>query len=217
MTAAEVIEALRRRHGLDTSKGEWVGITEAFSGFTSAGGGIDLLAIGAWASANVKGLEARSARPRLRHPVVAYEVKVSRADLRRELYGYVPGPGASYRTRSVPPWPGKAYWALARSHYFFLAVPSGLLTGGELDRTLPWATGRGRRGLYVPEGIGVVEVSGTGCRVTIPAGRREGRPLEAGEIAELIRHAVDPNKERRLRERVRLLEEEVELLRRRAR
>lgn len=207
MTAAEVIAALRRRHHLDGPTGEWVGITEAFSGMTSFGGGVDFLAIGAWASANVPGLERRRAGG-LRHPVVSYEVKTSRADFRRELYGYVPGPTAQ-RQRTVPPWPGKAHFALERSNYFFFATPKGLLTEDEVDRTLPWENGRGR-GLYVPEGAGLVEVGAHGCSLVLTAARRDGRPLTTGETAELIRHAVDPNRERLLRERVRNLEVELE-------
>jgi hypothetical protein len=199
MKAADVKAALKRRHGVDGTSGEWVAIEEAFCGWASSGGGIDLLAIGAWKSAKVPGCPG-SGRGTACHPVVAYEVKVSRADYRREILGYEPGPDASYRTRAVPPWPGKAFWALRRSHYFFFAVPEGLLTEEELARREP----DGRK-LWVPPEAGVVTVSARGCHVAVPARQREAEPLVAAEVAELIRHAVDPNRERKLREEVRSL------------
>lgn len=83
MKAAEVKEALARRHG--EKSGEWVGIEEAFCGFQTAGGGIDFFAIGVWLSAKAPGLPG--AGRAVINPVVSYEVKVSRSDFRKELYG----------------------------------------------------------------------------------------------------------------------------------
>jgi hypothetical protein len=60
MTAAEVKEAVRRRHGCFGSSGEWVCIEEAFSGWSSMGGGIDVFAIGVWRTAKANGMH----RPR---------------------------------------------------------------------------------------------------------------------------------------------------------
>jgi hypothetical protein len=59
MTAREVKDAIRRRHGFHFATprpGEWVCIEEAFSGFASVGGGIDVLAVGVWRTAKVPGL-----------------------------------------------------------------------------------------------------------------------------------------------------------------
>lgn len=192
MSAAEVRAALRRRHGLregqQRSDGQWICITEAFSGWTSEGGGVDLLALGAWATAKAPGLVAcgrRSGRVDTSHPVVAYEIKVSRADFRRELYGYEPkGP---VRHRSVPAWPGKAYFALARSHYFLFAVPAGLLGEEEIARRQPPDDGRG---LWLPPEAGLVEVTGRGCRVRVQAHPSPAEPLGRGVQHELIRTAL---------------------------
>lgn len=228
MKAADVKAALRRRHGAETDSGEWVVVEEAFCGWTSGGGGIDLLAVGAWATAKAPGLPGagrinaeRRSPPRVldgdgtveeyvpprdedaRHPIVAYEVKVSRADLRRELYGYRKGPNASYKTRNVPAWPGKAHLALSVAHYFMLAVPRGLLTAEEEAQRGPWPAdwlaAHDARPLWVPEEAGLLEVDSGGCRVVVPAPRRVPRPIERGEMAELLRHAVKPNVLRKLR------------------
>lgn len=214
MKAREVLDALRRRHGADGGTGEWVCVEEAFCGWASAGGGIDLLAIGAWRTAKAQGLPGagrnngrshggRRPEDDARYPVVAYEVKVSRADMRRELYGYAPKVARSYRTRAVLPWPGKAHQALAVSHFFMFAVPVDLLTERELEQDSPQED----RSLFVPPEAGLLEVSASGkCHVRITAPRRVPRALERGEVAELIRHAVDPNQLRKAREQVRALE-----------
>lgn len=195
MTAQEVKAAVARRHGSTSPSGEWTCIEEAFCGFASAGGGIDVLALGAWQTAKAPGLPGAGRQHGeidARYPVAAYEVKVSRADYRREVNGYVPGKGASWRTRPVPAWPGKAYWALARSHYFLFAVPVGLLKSEEFERRERPADG----GLWLPPEAGLIEVGAGGCRVRVPAPLRAARPLTAPEVAELVRHAVKPNRER---------------------
>jgi hypothetical protein len=223
--ATEVKEALRRRHGADGGSGEWVCIEEAFSGWSSGGRGIDLLAIGAWQTAKAPGLpgagrshlryvtgEGLDRSTDARYPIVAYEVKVSRADFRRELYGYEPGEGVRrWRSRPVPPWPGKARLALERSHYFMFATPAGLLTDDELAlRERP----EDGKGLWLPAEAGLVEVDGRGCAVRVPAPRRVPRPLTVAEVANLIRHAVNPNQQRALAAECGRLRGEVEYLRR---
>lgn len=216
-TAEDVKAALRRRHGSESASGEWVCVEEAFSGWASMGGGIDLLAIGVWPTAKAPGLpdagKVRHIDPLegttldLRNPLVAYEVKISRSDFRRELYGYQPKKG--WRN-AVPPWPGKAMPAMERTHYFMFAVPAGLLQPHELERRDPWdedgeaqlplagVKPRGRM-LYVPREAGLVEITDAGCRVVHQAPPREARPLTVHETAELIRHAVDPNRDRAVR------------------
>lgn len=194
MQASEVKAAIHRRHGCDSSSGQWVCVDEAFSGYSAATGGIDTLAIGVWRTAKAPGLSG--AGRVVRNAIVAYEVKVSRSDLRRELYGYQPGEGASYRSRPVPKWPGKALWALAHSHYFLFAVPAGLLKPDELDRREPTDDRR----LYVPPECGLLEVDGGGCKIRVEAEpRHHPTPFTAHQSAELIRHAIDPSKERQLR------------------
>ena len=197
MNAAEVKAALTRRHS--ARDGEWVCIEEAFSGFTSISGGIDLLAIGAWQTAKVQGLPNSGKRDResvppawdATYPIVAYEVKVSRADMRRELYGYRPGPNAKWTTRSAPPWPDKQDDALRQSHYFVFAVPKGLLKDEEVERREPPEDGKG---LWLPPEAGLVEVTEGGrCLVRVKAPRREcPPPLPRAQIAELVRHALKP-------------------------
>jgi hypothetical protein len=191
MTAVEVKEAIWRRHGCFGGSGEWVCINEAFSGFASMGGGIDVFAIGVWSTAKAKGLPGAGKHPH-RNVTVAYEVKVSRADFRREVNGYEPGSGCKWNTRAVPPWPNKAYWALERSNYFMFATPAGLLTPEEIGRRKRPEDG----GLWLPPEAGLIEVTGTGCIVRELAPLRECRPLTTHETAELIRHAIDPAKQR---------------------
>jgi hypothetical protein len=205
--AAEIKAAIARRHGSQLGRGEWVCIEEAFSGFATMGGGIDVFAIGAWKTAKAKGLPQAGkfyVRPGesepvwdARNPTVAYEVKVSRADMRRELYGYKPGPKASWRSRPVPAWPAKAGGALERSHYFMFAVPKGLLKDEEVERREKPAD---EKGLWVPLETGLIEVDENGCHIRLDAPRRPcPPPLGRHEVAELIRHAVDPNSERSAR------------------
>jgi hypothetical protein len=84
---------------------------------------------------------------RVRNAVVGYEVKVSRADYRAELRN-----------------PHKRGEALSFCHEFYFAVPDGLLR----DEELPGLTAQGQLGetsLYVPEDVGLVIVTGRGCRV----------------------------------------------------
>lgn len=214
MTAADVKAALRRRHGCEGGSGEWVCIEEAFSGWQSAGGGVDLLAIGAWRSAKAPGLPGAGRRGAA-HSVVSYEVKVSRSDYAREVNGYQPGPNTSWRTRPVPPWPAKAQFALERSHYFMFATPRGLLKPWEiklrarpeahLDLSIPKCS------LWLPPEAGLLEVDTAGrCHVVVPAVRTEARAFTVPETAELLRHGIDPNRERRLREQNATLRQQVE-------
>ncbi len=206
MKAEQVKAALRARHGCNGPSGEWVCIEEAFSGWATAGGGIDVFAVGAWKTASAPGLKGAGkwcnvrVNDRLevtddaRWPLVAYEVKVSRADYRREVNGYRSGPTAK-AFKYVPPWPGKAQWALERSHYFMFATPKGLLTDDEIA-----TRERPEKGLWLPPEAGLIEVDGRGCTVRVPAPRRDSRQLTRPEIAELVRHAVDPNQLRTLRQ-----------------
>lgn len=258
MKAEEVKAALNRRHGQDTASGMWVGIEEAFSGFQSAGGGIDYFAIGVWRSAKAPGLPGAGGK-KTANAIVSYEVKVSRADFRKELYGVKPKKGTwqyrHYGGREKGAWPSKAYWALQRSHYFMFAVPKGLLKDEEIEtRQRPlrtcnqcggtaeypnvighltetcegdWEDPKGRP-LWLPENVGLIEVDEHGrCHVREPAVRLDDPPpLKHGEIAELIRHAVKPNKLRNtladltrardsnvhLRKRLDEVEEELEAL-----
>lgn len=196
LTAAEVKQALRRRHGCDRVgdlsglPGAWVCIEEAFAGWASAGGGTDLFAIGAWRSAKAPGLKGAGRHPWV-NVTVAYEVKVSRADFRRELYGYEPKSKEwdwpKRPPRSVPPWPNKAHFALERSNYFLFAVPAGLLSEEEIERR---QRPEGGTGLWLPPETGLIEVDHQGCRARVDAPARECRPLTAHETAELIRYAL---------------------------
>lgn len=192
-SAAEVKEALRRRHPAD--RGMWVCVDEAFSGIANMCGGIDLLAVGAWKSAKAPGLPGagkyhRSPRQDARNVTVAYEVKVSRSDFRRELYGYRSGPTAK-KKKTVPPWPGKADIALSLVHYFMFAVPQGLLHPDEIARRTPWGDTPPRPGaLYVPEGVGLVEINDRGCSVQVDATLRNPRPWTRHEVAELLRRVA---------------------------
>lgn len=203
LTSAQVEEALRRRH----PTGEWVCVDEAFSGFASYGtGGIDLLAIGAWKTAKAPGLpgcgkvnrDYRGNDPSdwqeidARNPLVGYEIKVSRSDFKREIYGYTPGEGASRSSRRVPRWPAKAQFALERVHFFVFATPRGLLFDDEIARREPWGEGEApRRGaLYLPAGVGLVEVDASGCTVRQPAVLRPNPvPWTRHETHELLRRA----------------------------
>lgn len=236
MTAADVKAALAVRHGVNSGSGAWVGIEEAFCGWRSAGGGIDYLAIGAWKTASLPGLPSagkwetcprcgygnRTRNPECdvcdgsgrawdaSFPVVAYEVKVSRSDYRREVDGYTPGKDA-VRSRGVDPWPAKARWALKRSHYYMFATPAGLLRDYEIKRREPWdevslaaleaEVGRLRgRPLWLPPEAGLIEVDGRGCVVKVKAPRRPAPPpLTRPEMAELLRHSLDPNSMREAR------------------
>lgn len=226
MNAEDVKDALRRRHGADSATGQWVCIDEAFCGWKSSGGGVDLLAIGVWSTAKAPGLPGagRLAEIDARHPVVAYEVKVSRSDFRREVNGYRPGPNAKWNTRAVPKWPGKAWWALERSHYFAFAVPKGLLHDHEIERRTPWDEVDGAQlalgdvapsgALWLPPEAGLIEVDGRGCAVRVAAPLREARPLTVPETAELLRHGLDPNSVRKVRAENAYLRGQVERLQR---
>lgn len=204
MTADDVRAALARFHGCDTATGEWVCLPEALAG---SGGGIDMLAVGVWQRASVPGLPGcgkcggSKVRYDTRNPIVAYEIKVSRADARRELVGYEPSEAARFRARSVPPWPGKARRALDLSHYFLFATPAGLFKESELGLRRPLAD---HRGLWLPEEAGLLEVAENGtCRVRIPPARRAPNPLTRSDTALLLRQAAGAAaRERRLREEI---------------
>jgi hypothetical protein len=205
LTAADVKEALRRRHpatarmGSRTIPGPWT-TTEEFMG-------IDLLA---W-SANSS--PSSGAQRNVPHPLVGYEVKISRSDLRHELLR----PGKRLRARSF-------------CHEFYLAVPKGLLMAEEIAWDEPeWMDdytsfvrepcpngchpiGRARKTTYVwdpeareqvrcpvckgkgtlagsrvereaptlwvPRDLGLIEVDGRGCKVTkrSPINRKASEP-----------------------------------------
>lgn len=199
MNAAQVKRALRIRHA--RAAGEWECIEEAFSGFaTYQTGGIDLLAVGVWKSAKVPGLldcgkvtwdhtvSPAAVRRDSRNATVAYEVKVSRGDFRRELYGYEPK--GQIRRPSVAPWPGKARWAIDHTNYFMFAVPAGLLHEDEIQRREPWIEPPRRGALYLPPEAGLVEVDERGCHVRVPAAFSEAEPWSRHETHELLRRAV---------------------------
>lgn len=203
MKAPEVKAAIARRHGSDNASGAWVCIEEAFSGFARSGGGIDVLALGVWQTAKLAGLPKAGRFGAIgsdwdaTNPIVAYEVKVSRADMRRELYGYQPGPKAKPGTRSVPPWPTKQHFALDASHYFMFAVPKGLLKDEEINRREKPADGKG---LWLPSETGLIEVDGGGCHVRVDAPLRSSpKRRSRHEVAELFRHVTNPNSEREAR------------------
>lgn len=106
MNAADVKERLRARHpAIDAFGGPytWTCIEEWMN--------IDLLAVSAWASC----------RPYPRYARVGYEVKVSRADYRRELAR-----------------PDKRAAAVRFCHEFYFAVPHGLLKPDEIQWVPPW-------------------------------------------------------------------------------
>jgi hypothetical protein len=212
-TAVEIKDVLRTRHGCHTGSREWVCIEEAFCGPQSAGGGIDLFAVGAWATAGAPGLsgagkahgewgpvemDERNGRTTrtppeddARWPLVAYEIKVSRADFAREVNGTSPGHRSSKSPK--PPWPAKAMYALDRTHYFMFAVPKGLLTDDEIERR-----SRPEKGLWLPPEAGLIEIDkdpATGLlidEVRVPAPRRIPRLLKRNEVAELLRYVIDP-------------------------
>lgn len=97
MTAAEVKDALRCRHEALREfggPGAWTCLEEF--------AGVDLLAFAAWRS--------------IRRSIVGYEVKVTRADYRREILE-----------------PGKRALAVAGCHAFYFATPAGLLTAEEKE------------------------------------------------------------------------------------
>lgn len=104
MTAAEVKALLRSRHPAvaEGAPGPWTCLEEYR--------GIDLLAVSAWASV----------RPYPRYARVGYEVKVSRADYKRELVK-----------------PSKRRAAVDFCHEFYFAVPLGLLTDAEIAWDAP--------------------------------------------------------------------------------
>jgi hypothetical protein len=105
VTAAELKDALMRRHpAIDPfgGPGPWTCISEWMN--------IDLLAVCAWSSF----------KPYPRYARVGYEVKVSRADYKRELAN-----------------PGKRAAAVAFTHEFYFAVPHGLLKPDEVQWVPP--------------------------------------------------------------------------------
>lgn len=211
MTAAEVKAALRRRHR-SPQDGAWACVEEACCGWNSRGtGGIDLLAIGAWKTAKVKGaIRCGDRAAGTSFPVVAYEVKVDRSDFRRELEGRPAQPrkGRRHARAATGAWPEKAQYALDRSNYFFFAVPRGLLSDEEIEMTNPWKKGK----LWVPSVAGLIEVGEAGrCYV-----RRDATPnanpkiFTSGEIGELVRHALDPASVRKARLEVSRLQKQLE-------
>lgn len=104
MTAADVKAALRARHpalGAFGEPGPWTVLEEWMN--------VDVLAFSAWSSPPTARVGP------VRHPIVGYEVKVSRSDYRRELSK-----------------PGKRAAAVAFTNAFYMAVPDGLLRPDEV-------------------------------------------------------------------------------------
>lgn len=109
MTAEEVKTALRRRfnqNGSPHMPTPWTCIEEFMN--------IDLWCLAAWR------LPAPASRNCKTYPRIAVEVKVSRSDLKAELYK-----------------PSKRKWAWEHSDQFYLAVPKGLLKEDELEWKQP--------------------------------------------------------------------------------
>ena len=217
MTAAQVRDALRRRHpatarmGSRIIPGPWTTLTEWM--------GVDLLAICA------TGYPQSGASRSVRHPKIGYEVKVSRSDLRIELLH-----------------PGKRARAVAFCNEFYLAVPKGLLRPEEIAfeppdwlddpasfnrppcpngcqsfgykrkthrvwvperhtfELCPVCKGKGSLErsrveaeaptLWVPRDIGLVEVDGRGARVRKPSPVRKevgDLVMSAAELGALVR------------------------------
>lgn len=232
LKARDVLDALLVRHGIEAGDGSWACVEEAFCGWRSAGGGIDLFAMAVHTSARRSGLAGPVHGPgyvaRPKHPVVAYEVKVSRSDFRREVDGvpdrfwteesrakhwmgrYVKD--GDLKERGRPGWPSKARHALDRSNYFVFATPKGLLTKEERERREPW--GDASKRLWLPPEAGLFEVGARGgVTVAVPAPLRAARDLRTEEIAELIRHGTTPATMRNAVAKVKRLEETIESLR----
>lgn len=117
MTADQVKDALRRRHpavqtlGRKRVPGVWTTITEWEE--------IDLVAFSSYKH------PPTGAQRKAHYPRVGYEVKVSRADMRRELLR-----------------PTKRLRARGLCHEFYFAVPAGMLTDQELAYREPaWQAG----------------------------------------------------------------------------
>lgn len=100
-TAAEILAALRRHHGRGSLAEEWAFLVELNVATGGEAQRIDALACNLWRSG--------------RYERIAYEVKVSRSDLLRELAR-----------------PSKRAAALALAHRWVLATPVGLVRDGEL-------------------------------------------------------------------------------------
>ena len=201
MTAKEVLAALEARHE-KAGPGAWVCLREALSGWSTMSGGIDLLALGVWKTSKVGGCPGIG-RGLATHPRVAYEVKVSRSDFRKELEGYEPGAAAlrayaegSRRSypRSAPAWPDKQADALRLTNYFVFATPKGLLTHEEVERREPWPPGSRHKGkLWLPKEAGLVEVTpGSGfCRTRKDATLTAAEDLGTHASHELMRRAFE--------------------------
>lgn len=114
-TAAEVRDALRRRHpavqgmGVRTVPGPWTCIEELL--------GCDLVAFSAHQRPQQIALVGRVNVP---YPRIGYEIKVSRQDLRQELLD-----------------PYKRVDAVHAVHAFYIATPKGLLTDAEKEFVEP--------------------------------------------------------------------------------
>lgn len=178
MVAADVKTGLRYAFAPQNGSGDWVCVDEAFSGL-SAGGGIDLLAVGCWVTSSHRALDdaaliinQRARRIRPTYPYVACEIKVSRADFKRELVK----------------WPTKASHALRRCHYYLFATPTGLLHEHEISRSEA-----DDRGLWLPEDAGLIEIGGDHTwNVRKPAPLlSEPEPLSRLEVAELLRRVIN--------------------------
>lgn len=165
-TAAEVKDALRRRHsatqsmGVRTVPGPWTCIEELL--------GCDLIAFSAVRY-------PKNASRGACYPRVGYEVKVSRSDYRVELRN-----------------PDKRSLAVAQCHEFYFAVPAGLLKPEEkADNGDPerYAKSAPPPALWVPRDVGLIEVTRGGCRVVKPSPvRPEPRAIDGPLVGLIARH-----------------------------
>lgn len=165
-TAEEVKTKLRGRHaatqsmGIRTVPGPWTCIEELL--------GCDLVAFAA-VQRPFHG-PGHGTVATAKYPRVGYEVKVSRADYRKELR---------------QPW--KRERAISLTHAFYFAVPLGLLTPEEREHR--GSQRDGQKTLWVPEDVGLVEVHGGGCRVVHQAPvRLEPEPIDATLLGVCARH-----------------------------
>lgn len=160
-TAEMVKDKLRRRHaatqpmGVRSVPGPWTCIEELL--------GCDLVAFSAVQRPhNGPGKGAT-------YPRVGYEVKVSRADYRKELR---------------QPW--KREKAVGYCHAFYFAVPLGLLDPFEVELRVGDPEGTA---LWVPDDVGLVVVHRGGCRIIHEAPvRREPEAVDGDLLGVCARH-----------------------------
>lgn len=175
MKTEQVVEALKARHPNDT--GDWASFVEAF-------GYIDFFAF----------MLIRTHKDYVKGERLAYEIKVSRSDLRSELND------TKKRIR-----------ALKRSHRMYFAIPHDLLS---VEERAPG--GRQKQGgLYIPEECGIVLVFDDGRSFKLrEAPRREVHPLPEEDVLWIARDRGSPKELRHHAEEHRRLRGVNENLRR---